>query len=1250
MRKLLLVILAVTALTMSYAQQWNGLTSATPAEASTTLISSESGTTTFSVTVPGYFSNTVSTEMGDAIILDLEGSTPLLSTGSPAVPKVAVSIQIPDAAAMDYEIVSFEYEDIENVLLAPSKGSLSRTVDPSDVPYTYGEEYAVNDFYPATIAQLNEPYIIRDVRGMAAWIYPFRYNPVTQSLRVYTEVVVKVFSTDAKAENILKDSQKPKTQDALFAEIYRRHFINGNNAKYTPLEENGKMLIISYSDFTGYMQPLADWRRKTGHPTEIVDVATIGASSSAIKDYIANYYNTQGLTYVLLVGDAAQVPPSYSNGDSDNDYAYITGSDHYPELFIGRFSAEDTDQVMTMVTRTIDYEKTPFSGSDWHKHNIGIGSNQGPGDDNEYDYEHIRNIQQVLEGYTYTVSEELFDGSQGGDDEPGNPTPSMVATDIENGASLINYVGHGSTTSWSTSGFSNSDVNNLTNTDLLPYIISVACVNGNFVNTTCFAEAWIRATHNNNPSGAVAIVASTINQDWDEPMEGQDAMNDILSEVYPDNIKRTFGGVTFNGMMQMMDSYGSSSYDMMDTWTIFGDPALMIRTDQPMPMTVDHPEAIYIGLNEFTVECNKNGALATLFLDDELIDSQTVANGEVTFTFDPFTEMCDLDLTISAYNCIPHIETIPVLGGAPGIPGNPEPADLETGISLLTTYQWQFAPGGEADEVTFFLGTDNPPTNVYNGEAANGNTFESEVVLNPETEYFWQIKATNDYGTVDGPVWSFTSKQAPDDDFETGDFSAQAWKFDGDADWVIDDQNARAGQYSARSGVITDGQNSTLKIEIESMTFGQISFWTRTSCETENDKLDFIVNGNQAMTWTGDMSGWTEYSYFIGPGPYVFEWTYSKDANGGAMGEDCAWIDFVYLPTAATTVVQAGEDQVICSDNPVQLEGAAYNYTEILWTTDGDGSFDDHTALNAIYTPGDNDITAGTVTLTLSATGSNGNAEDEVIISFVDAPEVYAGEDLDACSNDALNLGFASAENYSTLMWTTSGDGSFDDPAIVNAEYTFGTEDINNGSVILTLTASGNAPCATVSAEVIVSVMNVPEKADLPQGPQAVDLVYTTESTYEINDLAEATAYDWVIEPENAAVLLPQDDGEAVTAQWNPEFEGVAMLKVRGMNDCGEGEFSDDLEIVIDNTVGIDEVDNSISIFPNPSNGAFKVQYSNSVFTEVNIFNLTGEMIFRSEISSSQTETAISLDLNAGVYFITIIGEKESHTERLIVK
>ena len=52
------------------------------------------------------------------------------------------------------------------------------------------------------------------------------------------------------------------------------------------------------------------------------------------------------------------------------------------------------------------------------------------------------------------------------------------------------------------------------------FIISVACVNGNFVNSTCFAEAWLRAEDNDEPTGAIATLMSTINQSWNPPMRG----------------------------------------------------------------------------------------------------------------------------------------------------------------------------------------------------------------------------------------------------------------------------------------------------------------------------------------------------------------------------------------------------------------------------------------------------------------------------------------------------------------------------------------------------------------------------------------------------------------------------------------------------------------------------------------------------------------------------------------------------------
>ena len=338
------------------------------------------------------------------------------------------------------------------------------------------------------------------------------------------------------------------------------------------------------------MQPYVAWKQAEGYHTEMISKDSAGSTSAAIKSFIANYYNTKGLTHLLLVGDAPQIPTNTGSGlggPSDNAYGYLAGNDHYADVFVGRFSAETEAQVQTQVQRTLDYEKNPqFLADDWFTTVIGIGSDQGPGDDNEMDYQHIRNQQTKLLAYNYTWNPELFDGTQGGNDAPGNPSPAQVSTEVNNGASLLLYTGHGSNTSWGTSGFSNNNVNQLTNAGKLPFIWSVACVNGNFTAGTCFAEAWLRATQAGQPTGALAFLGSTINQSWNSPMEGQDAMTDILIESDSTNIKRTFAGLSINGCMKMIDSYGTDGANMADTWTVFGDPTVMVRTAGPQPMVV----------------------------------------------------------------------------------------------------------------------------------------------------------------------------------------------------------------------------------------------------------------------------------------------------------------------------------------------------------------------------------------------------------------------------------------------------------------------------------------------------------------------------------------------------------------------------------------------------------------------------------------------------------------------------------------
>ncbi len=141
--------------------------------------------------------------------------------------------------------------------------------------------------------------------------------------------------------------------------------MNTSSSKYDPVDEHGNMLIVAYEDFIDAMQPFIDWKIQTGIPVEIINVATIG-NSSAIKNYIQDYYDDNGLTFVPLVGDAAQVPSSYINGDSDNDYSYVAGNDHYPDSLLDVF-CRDYRSCRNTSSRTMTYEQDPYRDVDWFR-------------------------------------------------------------------------------------------------------------------------------------------------------------------------------------------------------------------------------------------------------------------------------------------------------------------------------------------------------------------------------------------------------------------------------------------------------------------------------------------------------------------------------------------------------------------------------------------------------------------------------------------------------------------------------------------------------------------------------------------------------------------------------------------------------------------------------------------------------------------------------------------------------------------
>ncbi|RLD74865.1 MAG: hypothetical protein DRJ15_17815, partial [Bacteroidetes bacterium] len=135
--------------------------------------------------------------------------------------------------------------------------------------------------------------------------------------------------------------------------------------------------------------------------------------------------------------------------------------------------------------------------------------------------------------------------------------------------------------------------------------------------------------------------------------------------------------------------------------------------------------------------------------------------------------------------------------------------------------------------------------------------------------------------------------------------------------------------------------------------------------------------------------------------------------------------------TTLIPTVFAGDDAGICEGNSYTISDAtASNYTSLLWSTSGDGSFNNTTVLNSIYTPGSTDISTGSVTLTLTA--QPGSVSDEMILTITPLTTADAGPATDNICYNASYTASATATN-GTILWTTSGDGSFADATAEDA-------------------------------------------------------------------------------------------------------------------------------------------------------------------------------------------------------------------------
>jgi len=886
-------------------------------------------------------------------------------------------------------------------------------------------------------------------------------------------------------------------------------------------------------------------------------------------------------------------------------------------------------------------------------------------------------------------------------------TPTMVNNGINAGAFMLQHRDHGYEQGWGEPAYSSSNISALNNTDLT-FVMSINCLTGKYnMGGECFTEKFHRYTKNGENSGALGLIAaSEVSYSFVNDAFVWGLFDNMYPEFMPDygnsigerGLKPAFANASGKYFLQQTGwPYNTNNKEV--TYNLFhhhGGAFLTVYSEVPQDLAVTHNPILISGESSFTVNADE-GAFIALTVEGEIIGTAVATGGAVSIEIEPQLPPNSMLVTITKQNYYRYesvVEVIPPSG--PYVVYNQfeiddsqgngngmmdygenilldmtlENVGVETASNIVATiacadefitlvnptanfgdieanstavlngaFEIEVAENiPDAHNVSFTLSTTNgtdtwesffsipahaPMLEVtgisVNDAAGNGNGFldpgenadimfetanngsgdAMDVMANlvSMSPFLTLNNSTFDFGDMASGVSGMATFNVTVDmitpigtvvdliytassgmyeveeitglkvgliieDFETGDFDQYEWEFGGNADWTITSSGAYEGTYAAKSGDIGDEQESVLMVTMEVINDDEISFYQNVSSESGYDYLRFYIDGTQKGEWAGTGS-WTLQTYPVTAGEHTFKWAYEKDYSVSS-GSDCGWIDYITFPAAVNDAmtVYAGPDGETCEGTNYTLSAVGMNYESLAWSTSGTGTFDDNTLLDATYFPSDDDYAAGMVTLSITIYGDGGSMTDDIELTFMPMPgqcPVPTG-DSELCMNPGMTAYETEAmADVTDYTWMIEPEEAGTVSYTMNvAEITWSETYIGSAQVMV----MGINECGegNMSEPLEITIISAPEMATTPTGD--VDLCEgTTTTSYSTIEIMGAADYTWEILPEEAGTIMA--NGMQAQVTWNAAWSGEAQVMVKGINDCGDGEMSTPLMVMM---------------------------------------------------------------------------------------
>ncbi len=445
-------------------------------------------------------------------------------------------------------------------------------------------------------------------------------------------------------------------------------------------------IIITHNHFIHDVQQLADYRSQQGLRTKVVDVQNIYDEFNhgilnpiAIREFLNYaYHNWQppAPTYVFLIGDThiniknkpnfvptVQVQiPGYGSGASDHQFVTFRGEDSFPDMLIGRMPANNRVDLRIFIERTINYETAAPVGA-WHKRLLMLA-----GSDLRFHWQTSQLIShnQLTGRYdTQRIYAPHTDEPTLSDDTILTPIGRRVIDGFNDGASIVNYIGHGGGGRWASSrmlDFADPE-QNLTNISQLPLVISMTCYTGSFEETkNSLAEELLRSEN----GGAVAVIGATSIG----LLDGDYYLNAEIFDVIFNKQIHNFGAILAQAKTQFLINT-PRFLDLAEVFTLFGDPAARLKIpSNTIQVTTD------ISANQ-----GRNVSQGDTFLSvsGKLPDQNFSGDAEITVV--PTTE------TAISKNIKLKPEIVPVVNGQIRTEIR-VPADPDFDVGAVQIYAW----------------------------------------------------------------------------------------------------------------------------------------------------------------------------------------------------------------------------------------------------------------------------------------------------------------------------------------------------------------------------------------------------------------------------------------------------------------------------------------------------------------------------------------------------------------------------------